>query len=453
MSDFEELFAKRAGHMRLGLERTSEALKVLRQTLAVPLESKVLTYLIGGTNGKGSTSGLLCQLFESLELRTAVYSSPHIVDYGERFFVPSQPVNHAEIHQTYRELKNNLLPDSLFKELSFFELSTLIAYLLFTKRDLDVAIFEVGLGGRLDSTNALEPHLSVITSIDFDHQEYLGDSLLSIATEKAAIRRPGHPLLWGEETSRWAPYEPLMRALSEEKQSLLFRGQHFSHTPTAVSCRLSEGAVTSSFALPARLQNGPEYLRRNMALAWAAFQAGLKFMNEDMGRSVSCDQTALGKSFAKTGIFPPSLTGRAQRLLWQPKDAGARTIYLDAAHNLAGIRELCQTLAKLRESGVTYEKAAVTILRDKAHPEMLDQLREQISEVLLFQVPGERSITTQDLADRHRDLVLFKSFATLVEFLKQNFDNGESILICGSIYGLGEVLRLIGPELRSGELT
>lgn len=157
-------------------------------------ESKFRSIHIAGTNGKGSTSHALAAIFQHLGYKTGLYTSPHLVDFRERILINGQMIpkqNVVDFIKTHRDLIETINP-------SFFEATVGMAFDYFAKEKVDIAIIETGLGGRLDSTNIINPLMSVITNISFDHTDLLGDTLQKIASEKAGIIKPGTPVVIGE---------------------------------------------------------------------------------------------------------------------------------------------------------------------------------------------------------------------------------------------------------------
>jgi dihydrofolate synthase / folylpolyglutamate synthase len=176
----EDLTSKDKFHIKLGLERVSEILNLLDNP-----QNKIKTIHIAGTNGKGSTSAMLAKVLEKSGYKVGIYTSPHLIKYNERIKISSQDISDADFSSLLKKVntlaKKNKLP------LTEFEALTIVAFLYFEQERTDIAIIEVGLGGRLDATNVINPILEIITSISFDHTERLGDSLEKIAAEKAGI--------------------------------------------------------------------------------------------------------------------------------------------------------------------------------------------------------------------------------------------------------------------------
>lgn len=177
---------------------------------------------VAGTNGKGSTSHFLASIFQEAGFKTGLYTSPHLVDFRERIKINGEPVS-KEFVIGFTE-KNA----SLFEELSpsFFEMTVAMAFEWFATQDTDIVILEVGMGGRLDSTNIITPELSIITNIGYDHMKFLGDTLEQIAAEKAGIIKPHFPVIISESTEQTLP---VFKAKAEETQSPIIFAEDISY--------------------------------------------------------------------------------------------------------------------------------------------------------------------------------------------------------------------------------
>jgi dihydrofolate synthase / folylpolyglutamate synthase len=186
------LFEQNQFAIKYDLEAMREAVALL----GLPTLARTVV-LIGGTNGKGSVACLLHAACLAAGLRTGLYTSPHLVDFRERIRLDGTPISQADCArlggELFRRFSGRDAPAEGLRALSFFELTTLLAFAKFARSDLDVLILEVGMGGRLDATNVVEPDISVLTSVSLDHQQYLGDTVAQIAREKAAIARSGKP--------------------------------------------------------------------------------------------------------------------------------------------------------------------------------------------------------------------------------------------------------------------
>ena len=162
---------------------------------------KFKTIHIAGTNGKGSCSHTLAAILQSAGYKVGLYTSPHLVDFRERIRINGAPIPKEEVIRFVKEERDFFEP----LHPSFFELATAMAFQYFAKEQIDIAVIEVGLGGRLDCTNIITPELSIITNISFDHVQFLGDTLSKIASEKAGIIKPGIPVVIGEANDETRP--------------------------------------------------------------------------------------------------------------------------------------------------------------------------------------------------------------------------------------------------------
>ncbi|MFN0065362.1 MAG: bifunctional folylpolyglutamate synthase/dihydrofolate synthase [Chlamydiales bacterium] len=191
--------------MKLGLERIAQIDELLgNPSAAYP------TVHVAGTNGKGSVVTKIAAALANSGKRVGLFTSPHLIEVNERISINGQCITDDELEES--------LAFFVDKDLSYFEKITLLAFNYFAKKKVDIAVIEVGMGGRLDATNIITPLLSVITSISLDHTQYLGETLEKIAGEKAGIIKPGIPVLIGKETEpRW-----VFRQVAQEKGSLLY---------------------------------------------------------------------------------------------------------------------------------------------------------------------------------------------------------------------------------------
>ena len=316
--------------VELGLDRVSAVADRLQ---LLPVRQSVVT--VAGTNGKGSVVALLEGLFQVAGITTGTFTSPHLLRFNERIHFAGREASDEEIVRAFKDIEKarGEIP------LTYFEFATLAALLVFTARDPDVIILEVGLGGRLDSVNMVDPDVSVITSIDLDHQDWLGDTRDAIAREKAGILRASIPVVIGEPE----PPVALREAVKEsEATPAFFTGQDFGVSLGAghwrAEWRDSSGEVQSTGPRPAG-----SLLPQNIA---TAIQAACLL---DWRFSEVCLDRALQT------VDP---VGRRQR--W---DIGGQEYILDVGHNPAAVLRLVEYLKDLPGEGKTI--AVFSALADK----------------------------------------------------------------------------------------
>ena len=413
--ELAELYEKRPPRvMKPGLQRLHAAIGALRGKLDLGLDTPCV--IIGGTNGKGSTSGFLYQLLAGAGVRTGLFTSPHLIHFSERIRVSDQlPLDDRYVVEALARLIH-ALPRQIYDELSFFEINTLLAWQIFRERGTEFNVLEVGLGGRLDTTNAAEPELSVITSIGLDHQEYLGQTLTAIAREKAGIMRPGKLLLWGGET-----YGEAYQTLREEAARIGARLQAVVDLadPSPDLKLLNDGKVCQ----------WPGYLERNLRLAATAFDL--------LGRG----DRALAWSRFVAGAVPkaPSLVGRFQRLLAAPVGERPRALLLDVCHNPAGARAFAAALRSIY--GEQRLPGLITIFGDKDCNAILDELRAALGTLVLYPQVAERAWRREQLASRHQDLRWEPDLATA--WRAASSESGTPLVCCGSVHGIAELLQFL----------
>src|SRR5438105_3300298 len=194
------LYELRLFGTRLGLENT----RYLAELVGSP-QNRLRFIHVAGTNGKGSTCAMLESIYRTAGLRTGLFTSPHLVAFGERIQVNRQLISEREILRLVGEMKMLLKSFPPEEHPTFFEVVTVMALRYFLEQNCDLVIWETGLGGRLDATNIVTPMASVITNVQYDHQKWLGDTLASIATEKAGIIKSGIPIITATDTPEALP--------------------------------------------------------------------------------------------------------------------------------------------------------------------------------------------------------------------------------------------------------
>ena len=349
------LFARTTGAFKFGLERTRALLAEMGDPhLALP------TLHIAGTNGKGSAVATADALLGAKGLRVARYTSPHLVDFRERVVVAGAPISAGQVV----EFIDRWTPAIERLEASFFEATTAMAFLHFAHERADVALVETGLGGRLDSTNVVRPLAAGVTSIGFDHMEYLGPTLQSIAREKAGIFKPGTPAVIGEQSADVATW------LADSARDAGASAVRLVRDEARIGELVVDGPGTT-FALDALGQRATirtPLLGRHQA---ANFAFTLLLLD------------AAGPPFATTladaarAAASITLPGRFQRV--------GRWIF-DVAHNPDGARTLAATLASV--DGARRVAVLLCVLSDKDWRAMIEALQPVASRFILTDAPS-----------------------------------------------------------------
>lgn len=371
-------------------------------------ETAFKSILIAGTNGKGSVTAMVDTALRAAGHRSARYTSPHLVRLEERFVIDGSEVDGSTLAQAaarVQQVTEALVASGRLEGLpTFFESTTAIAFELFRDGGVEIAVLEVGLGGRLDATNIVSPIAGAIVSIDFDHQAQLGNSLSSIATEKAGITRAGIPLVIGEMP---AEARDAVAAICHERGGILIDAAG----DTGVARRV---AAAAPLALPGRHQTA------NAAVAVRLLQA----LN-DAGINV-------GDQAIRSGLKETRWPGRLETL----EVRGCRVL-LDAAHNPAGARALAEYLRGVAPDGVTLVFGA---MKDKAAREMLDALRPVTTRIVLTSAPTPRALDAESLRAIAREAgftpeVVLDPFEALLHACAA----GRPVVVAGSIFLIGPI--------------
>lgn len=361
---------------------------------------------VAGTNGKGSVCAMLESVYRTSGRRVGLYTSPHLVRFGERIQVNREPIRDADLARLVGRLREAVEQGAPGLEPTFFEFTTVLALLWFAEQRVDLVVWETGLGGRLDATNIVTPLASVITNIGWDHMNVLGRDLASIAAEKAGIIKPGVPCL-----TATAEHDAL--AVIDFKAREL--GAPFLHVgPAAIS--------QMRFDLPLL----GEHQRVNAALAAATVRLLRAFL------PVNDEQLRRG---LETVRWP----GRLQVIR-----QGGRTLLLDGAHNRNGVAVLREALA----NHFAGQRPALVLgmLADKEWEEMARELVPAASRVVAVPVGSSRTVSAEDLraacqrAPVARPVRTATSVAEALRFTAAD----PFVLVTGSLYLIGEALEALG---------
>ena len=363
-------------------------------------ERKFKSIHIAGTNGKGSVSHMLASVFQTAGYKTGLYTSPHLKDFRERIRINGNVVPEQNVITFVSNFKDRFSSMGL----SFFEMSVGMAFNYFAEEQVDIAIIEVGLGGRLDSTNVIKPELSIITNISLDHTAFLGDSISLIAREKAGIIKPGISVVTGTNDPEALN---VFQEIALEKGSLL-------HTANSDNSNLPETDLKGS------------YQKANIKTALTA----LKQLREQ-GYQITNEHITLGLANV---VRNTGLRGRWETLQLQPK------VICDTGHNEAGVRELMEQL-----KNETYEKLHIVwgMVRDKDSSGVLRVLPTKAS--YYFCKPGiPRGKNAHELQQQALELDLYGThYPTVKEAFasaKSQAGNNDLIFIGGSTFVVAEVL-------------
>lgn len=377
---------------------------------------------IAGTNGKGSTSHMLAAILQTAGYKTGLYTSPHLKDFRERIKINGQWVDENFVTDFTKKIQ------PLIEEIepSFFEITVAMAFDYFAKEKVDVAVIEVGLGGRLDSTNILTPELSIITNIGMDHMNMLGETLEKIAYEKAGIIKQGIPIVIGEVIKETR--DLFINRATELKAPLIFAQECRYTTETKYSHQQLQVSVvdksTDNHHIYYLDLTGIYQLKNLLTVLEASNQLNLL----GWGLETNIIQKALSNVKHLTGLH-----GRWEMIRQNP------TVIMDVAHNVDGIKEL---LKQIELTNHHHLHIIIGMVRDKEIDNILKLLPKQaIYYFTQAQIP--RALEAKSLQLKAETYSLKGNAFGEVNLALQNalahVEKDDLILICGSVFLVGEV--------------
>jgi dihydrofolate synthase/folylpolyglutamate synthase len=412
-----ELFPRLTGGIRWGLERTERMLEAVGRP-----QDRFRAIHIGGTNGKGSVAAMVDSVLREAGLRTGLYTSPHLCSFRERVQIDGGAIGEAELVAAAARLWPMIVAESA----SFFEATTAIAFLALADADVDVAVIEVGLGGRLDSTNVVGPEVTVLTNVALDHVQLLGPTIESIAREKAGIIKCGVPVVTGET-------DPI---------------------PLAIFQAAADACGTTLFPAAPDDVEAVRTDRRGTALtvrtdAWDRLGIHVPLAGSHQAFNAALAVRTLERLPADLRPGPDVVQAGLERVRWlgrlQVETAAGRTWVFDVAHNMAGVQALTAAMADLELPRPLV--GVVGVLGDKDWRAMLAPVYGFCDAVLLTlppTAPAERSWDpaavlaevpaphARAVADFHAALVAAREASAA--------GGGGTILVTGSFHTVGDAL-------------
>lgn len=380
------------------------------------------TIHVAGTNGKGSTSHLLAAVLNEAGYKVGLYTSPHLIDFRERIRVNGEMIEQqfvVDFVKNHRVAFEPIMP-------SFFELTMEMAFLYFQFMEVDIAIIETGLGGRLDSTNIISPNLSIITNIGFDHMQYLGNTLPKIAAEKAGIIKPNTPVVIGEIESEDVKEVFLKKAL-KENAPIVFAEETVDNFTSVIT---EDGWILNNDSYQnLRSELGGWVQNKNARTVLTAIHELIKL-------NYKIPYQAVYSGFANV-VELTGLMGRWQTLQQKPK------VVCDTGHNEHGIRYIVKQLAM-----ENYETLRIVfgMANDKDTSTVLS-LMPKNAVYYFTQASIERALNVDILADNASDYGLggskYSTVKLAIEAAKENANENDFIFIGGSSFIVADALNLL----------
>jgi dihydrofolate synthase/folylpolyglutamate synthase len=409
----EFLFSLERFGMKFGLANIAR----LCAALGHP-ETAFPAVIIAGTNGKGSVTAMVDAALRAAGHRCARYTSPHLQRLEERFVIDGREVASATLDAAaalvQRTAETLVAAGELATLPTFFEATTAIAFVLFRDAKVDIAVLEVGLGGRLDATNIVSPVAVAIVSIDFDHQEQLGNTLAAVAAEKAGVIKPGIPVICGP-----LPADALqvIASVCAERRATLIR--------TDNDGPLTARIAAMTIGLPGAHQ------KANAAVAVRLLDA----IDEDQTLGLR-----VGADAVRAGLADVRWPGRLESFT-----LGGCRVLIDAAHNPAGARALAAHVSEMTPSGVTL---VFGVMQDKAITEMLSALAPVVVSVVCTTAPNPRAMTADELQLLASSLGLrAEAIPDPVSAVGHACASGGPVVVAGSIFLIGPVREWLARDI------
>ncbi|CAB5085361.1 Dihydrofolate synthase (EC @ Folylpolyglutamate synthase (EC [Olavius algarvensis associated proteobacterium Delta 3] len=423
---YEQRLDRMYGLRRFGIKLGLDTIERILEGLGSP-QKKFRCIHVAGTNGKGSIASALSTILAQAGYRTGLFTSPHLVRFNERICVDNHQISDEEMVNAYEAINS---VDSGDREPTFFEFSTAMALYEFGRRNVDWAVVETGMGGRLDATNIIRPSVCIITNISLEHKDYLGSTIAAIAGEKAGIIKPGIPLVTGVRQK--TALSVIETCAGEKEAAVSLLGRDF---------RVRRNRREKTF----------NYY--GMDGVWSGMQTGLSgaFQVENAAMVLAtCELlnrqgAALQQEAVGSGLKENRWPGRLEQISDRP------LIILDGAHNLMAARHLRKYLAE--ELANRHITLVVGILDDKPYKMILKDLAAHADRIIVTRPRIDRALPPETLYPEAgrlaTDIEMMPDVASAVQRAVETTDPQNVVVIAGSLYVVGEAKEFFeSPEGR-----
>lgn len=423
--------------MKLGLETISAVLERLDNP-----QKRFKTIHIAGTNGKGSIAAMLAAILQVSGFKVGLFTSPHLIKFNERIQIDGAPISDAAVVDAFNKVRsanrntvetftgirptdaNPVEPykkvrsaDKGIRELTFFEMAAAMAFHVFSKQQVDWAVIETGMGGRMDATNVLLPKVSIISNISLEHKEYLGDTLAKITFEKAGIIKPTVPVVTAVKQS---PARKSIQDKAFTQKAPLYRLGHDFKVRRAGANRFHYYGLDHTFHQLKVSLSGYHQVD-NAALAISSCEV------------LQRQGHAIPEEAIREGLLAVTWPGRLEVVSKEPY------LVLDGAHNLAAVKELARYLKSASDTKWTL---VIGIFDDKPFKEIIATLMPYCHNVIATRPANSRALTAEILATEaaqyHAKVTTAPTVAAAIEKAVQNWHPGQGICVAGSLYVIGE---------------
>ncbi len=400
---------------RYGIRPSLEVIHGLMEVLDRP-HQKFRSVHIGGTNGKGSTAAMLASILRASGYKVGLYTSPHLIDFTERMRVEGTPI----LPESVADLTDHIC-QRLGRSLSptFFEFTTAMAFLYFAQQRVDVAVVEVGMGGRFDATNVLKPLVSVITNVDYDHEAFLGDTITKIAAEKAGIIKPHTPIV--SAASRPEAIQVIAETCQRQSAPLIQLGREV----------WVDGRSADDFDY-----HGQKMILRNLSCPLLGHHQVV-----NAGTALAAVEQLAGMEMR---LSEKSIRGGLQSVRWEGRLEVVKReplVLLDGAHNPAGAKVLGNFLAEMKQVRKGRLLLLVGILADKNISGILKEIAPFSDEVILTRPDYSGAASLDDLrkglCDYTVSIMAKENISEAVTYAMERLLPQDILCITGSLYTVG----------------
>ncbi len=407
-ASLNRLYSLHTFGIKLGLDNIIRFLEYIGNP-----QKKLKAFHIAGSNGKGSTSSFISSILQEYGYNTGLYTSPHFVKFNERIKINNSEIPYEYVAAFVRKYDRQITEFGL----TFFEVTTAMAFNYFADEKVDYAVIETGLGGRLDATNVLNPSACIITSISLEHTNVLGTTLTQIAKEKGGIIKQRSKVFAGklpDEASK------VIKEICDNTNSEFFSIEDYTNVKGSSLELYTEELELDDWTMPLK----GVYQKYNAALAALA-----------VSKVLNSDELGIVEKGIKNVLINTGLQGRYE-LYHQNPD-----IIFDSAHNPESIKNF---LTEYSLNSARYKKKSLIfgVLQDKAVKEMLIELKSHFDEILITNVNNERACSLETLSGICTELKInFQTLADPVEYLRNFINHKENncLVVLGSMYLLGEI--------------
>ncbi len=434
---YQECLEKMYGLGRFGIKLGLDTISGILKNLNHP-ERGIRFIHIAGTNGKGSIASYMASMLSASGFKTGLYTSPHLIKFNERFCINGRQVTDQDVIEAYQAVTQ---ADTCERKATFFELATAMAFYLFKQNNVEWAVFETGMGGRLDATNILKPEISIISNLSVEHTDYLGETIEEIANEKGGIIKPLIPVVTGVTQPSALS---ILENLAEKNNAPLFLyNRDFSTRPSQKNgCFDFKGPKGEINEI--RLTLAGDHQTHNAALALAACQ--LLFTREEVSNS----DFIFSLKTMREGILETRWPGRLETILKRPR------VILDGAHN----QDAADNLGRYLNREITKGRLTLVlgILDDKPFESMVKSLVPAAHKIILTKAKINRSLLPSVLKNAietmtDAELTIIDDVGDALLNAIQSSSPEDTVCVAGSLYVVGEARKKIIDSFPTEDLT